>query len=96
MSDRVIGIELYGATAITTDQAGSLVDITFHIMANTPTNAIPLAPLVQFDDVATPDEQQFVTTLADAQGALIISRGTDQVFIDSERLLQARRSTSRR
>ena len=72
-----IGIQLYSATPITATQAGSLVNITFHVQ---PGAMVP-ASGVHLVNAAAPNGQWFGTVLADAQGGLILSPGVDQVLL---------------
>ncbi len=75
-----IGIQLYSLTPITVNQAGSLVNITFQLIGG-PTGVIPpVVPSVQLVDAVTPNGYWFGTGIADAQGALILSTGVDQLL----------------
>jgi hypothetical protein len=60
-----IGIQLYSLTPITANLAGSLVNITFHVVSGA---SVPSTP-VQLVDTVTPHGQSFGTVLADAQAA---------------------------
>ncbi len=76
-----IGILLYSPMPVTTIQAGSLVNIAFQVLHGTPRNVnLSLAhAVVQLVDNVTPNGQRFDTTLADAQGGLILSPGMDSL-----------------
>ncbi len=58
-----IGIQLYSATPVTDTQAGSLVNITFHVM---PGDSLP-STTVQLVNAANPNGQWFGTVLADSR-----------------------------
>ena len=76
-----IGIQLYSLTPITVNQAGSLVNIAFHLIGE-PTGVSPrILPGVQLVDAVTPNGQWFGTGVADSQGALILSSGVDQLVL---------------
>jgi hypothetical protein len=60
-----ISIQLYSETPITTDQAGSLVNIAFHLKSSDG----PTATTVQLVDSKA--------VLADSQAAMILSPGLD-------------------
>jgi N-acetylneuraminic acid mutarotase len=72
-----IGIDLYSTTPITATQAGSLVNITFHIV---PGASIP-ATAVQLVNSASPNGQTFSMELADDQGQYVLSPGLDRLVI---------------
>ena len=72
-----IGIQLYSLTAITSAKAGSLVNITFHVV---PGATVP-ATAVQLVDAVTPHGQSFGTVLADAQAAMILSPGVNRLEV---------------
>ena len=72
-----IGIQLYSLTPITATQAGSLVNIAFHIL---PGATVPSTP-VQLVNMATPIGQWFGTGVADSQGGMILSPGVDQLAL---------------
>jgi autotransporter-associated beta strand protein len=74
-----IGITLYSTTAITTTQAGSLVNIAFHVLPG----ATVSAASVQLINRTTPNGQQFTTQVDDAQGQFILSRGVDRLAVDT-------------
>ena len=71
-----IGIQLYSATPISASQAGSLVNIVFHVLpgASTPFAAIRLV------ETASVNGQPFATILADSQSAMILSPGVDYLL----------------
>ena len=76
-----IGIQLYSLTPFTVNQAGSLVNIAFHLIV-APTGVSPQAlPTVQLVDAVTPNGQWFGTGVADSQGALILSSGVDPTLV---------------
>ncbi len=72
-----IGIQLYSATPITATQAGSLINITFHVASSVTVQATA----VQLVNAATPYGQWFGTGLADSQGGLILGPGIDQLLL---------------
>jgi hypothetical protein len=73
-----IGIELYSLTPITVSQAGSLVNIAFHVRSDAP--AVPAdGAAVQLVSMATVNGQQFTTQVDDAQGQYVLSQGVDRV-----------------
>jgi len=72
-----IGIELFSTTAITATQAGSLVNIAFHVQ---PGAAVP-ATAVQLVSSVTPGGQQFSTQVDDAQGRYVLSPGMDRLVV---------------
>jgi hypothetical protein len=74
-----IGITLYSTTAITATQAGSLVNIAFHMM---PRAAVSTTS-VQLVNRAMANGQQFTTQVDDAQGQFILSRGVDRLAVDT-------------
>ena len=78
-----IGIELYSLTPITANQAGSLVNIVFHVQPGEPTGVSPRVTqsAVQLVDTVSTNGQQFSTELADTQGAMILSAGVDRVVV---------------
>ena len=80
-----IGIELYSLTPITAMQAGSLVNIAFHVSGGEPTGVSPrVTTAVQLVNAVTPNAQNFSTILADSQGALILSPGVDRVMMETD------------
>jgi hypothetical protein len=72
-----IGIEIFGTQPITTTQAGSLVNITFHVRPG----AVLPATALQLADTASPSGQQFVTQVDDELGQYVLSRGLDQLTV---------------
>jgi hypothetical protein len=72
-----IGITLYSTTPITATQAGSLVNIAFHVLPG----ATLSATSVQLVDSAMPNGQQFTTQVDDAQGQFILSSGADRLEV---------------
>ncbi len=73
-----IGIQLYSLTPITVNQAGSLVNIAFQLNGE-PTGVS--SQIIQLVDAVTPNGQWFGTGIADAQGAMILSTGVDQLAL---------------
>jgi hypothetical protein len=85
-----IGIELYSTVPITVSQAGSLVNIGFHLRSGAiqPTGS----GVVQLVDSIILNGQRFVTQVDDAQGQLVLSPGADRlvdVYRHSPRFLAA-------
>ncbi len=72
-----IGIQLYGSAPITATQAGSLVNIAFHIVPG----ATVSSTMVNLVNSATPNGERFDTTLTDTQGGLILTEGVDRLMI---------------
>ncbi len=72
-----IGIQLYSTTPITATQAGSLLNIAFHLR---PGATVPVAT-VQLVGTVTPNNRWFGTGLADAQGAMILSSAADSLVL---------------
>ncbi len=70
-----IGIQLYSSTPIASNDAGSLVNIVFHLLASSdrPTGTTPVLPTttVRLVNSASPDGQYFDTGLADSQSGMI-------------------------
>jgi hypothetical protein len=64
-----IAIDLYSTTAITQGQAGSLVNIDFHLMPG----ASVTATAVQLVNAASPNGQWFSTEVADGEGKFVLS-----------------------
>jgi hypothetical protein len=74
-----IGIVIFGTTPLQTTQAGSLVNITFHVIPGT---SAP-ATAVRLMSTTTAKGQAFTTQVDDAQGQLVLSPGADQVVIET-------------
>jgi hypothetical protein len=74
-----IGIEILGTQPITATQAGSLVEIAFHVRPGA------VAPAVQLADVAAPTGQKFVTQVDDELGQFVLSRGPDRLPVQTGR-----------
>jgi hypothetical protein len=74
-----IGIDLFSTTAITATQAGSLVNIAFHVVAgaSVPTTAVQLVSAV------LPQGHWFSTEVTDAQGQYVLSPGLDRLVIQT-------------
>jgi len=72
-----IAIELFGTTALTSAQAGSLVTIGFHVVPGTTV----ASTAVQLADTVTPGNQYFSTNLADSQSGWILSPGVNRLAI---------------
>jgi hypothetical protein len=77
-----IAIELYSTTPISQAQAGSLVDITFHVVpgAYAPMTAVQLVGSV------TPQGHWFSTEVADGENKFVLSPGPEQLMIQTERM----------
>src|SRR4029077_7936752 len=74
-----IGIELYSLTPITSAEAGSLVNIAFHVV---PGASVP-ATAVQLVNSVTPRGQWFSTEVADEQGQFVLSPGLDRLVLET-------------
>jgi N-acetylneuraminic acid mutarotase len=74
-----IGIDLYSTTAISATQAGSLVNIAFHIQPGAP---VP-ATAVQLVNSVAPNGRYFSTEVADEQGQYVLSPGLDRLVIET-------------
>src|SRR5262249_15296516 len=74
-----IGITLYSMsmTPITAMQAGSLVNIAFHVASGA---TVP-ATAVQLVNMVTPNGRRIVTGVDDDQGPMILSPGMDRLVI---------------
>jgi hypothetical protein len=72
-----IGIDLYSTMAISATQAGSLVNINFHVV---PGGSVP-ATAVQLVNSVTPNGRYFSTEVADDQGQYVLSPGLDRLVI---------------
>jgi hypothetical protein len=72
-----IGIDLYSTTPITAMQAGSLVNIVFHVAPGAAASATSL----QLVSAVTPNGQPFRTEVADDQGQYVLSPGTDRLTV---------------
>jgi hypothetical protein len=74
-----IGIDLYSTTAISRAQAGSLVNIAFHVV---PGASVP-ATAVQLVNSVAPSGRHFTTEVADDQGQYVLSPGLDRLVIQT-------------
>jgi hypothetical protein len=74
-----IGIDLYSTTPIDAAQAGSLVNIAFHVL---PGLAVP-ATAVQLVSAVTPSGRSFSTEVADDQGQYALSPGVDRLMVET-------------
>jgi hypothetical protein len=74
-----IGIDLYSTTPIAATQAGSLVNIAFHVEPGAP----PPATAVQLVNSVTPNGRYFSTEVADDQGQYVLSPGVDRVMVET-------------
>jgi hypothetical protein len=74
-----IAIDLYSTTAITQAEAGTLVNIAFHLV---PGAYVP-ATSVQLVSSVTPEGHWFSTEAADGQSKFVLSPGVDQLTIHS-------------
>jgi hypothetical protein len=83
-----IGINLFNleGTPITSTQAGTLVNIDFHVVPG----AAVAATSVQLVSQATPNGQRIVTEVDDDQGPLTLSTGVDRVEVAVGRRSRAR------
>jgi hypothetical protein len=72
-----IAIDLYSTTPISQAQAGSLVYITFHVVAGTRAPATT----VQLVNSVTLLERSFSTEVADSEGPFVLSPDVDQLLI---------------
>jgi len=72
-----IGIELYSTRPLTTDVAGSRVNLSFHSVPG----ASSSIAAVQLVDSVRIGQQFFGTLLADDQGGWVLSPGVDQVLV---------------
>jgi hypothetical protein len=89
-----IGIVLYSTSPIAMDQAGSLVNITFHVRGGTRRageRSLKTSALVQLVSSVTVSGQEFTTQLDDGQGALVLSPGVDQLAAPGLAVLPLRR-----
>jgi N-acetylneuraminic acid mutarotase len=75
-----IGIDLYSLTAVTAAQAGSLVNIVFHVVPGASTTATA----VQLVSAVTVNGEQFGTQVDDSQGQFVLSPGVDQVVVKTK------------
>src|SRR5262249_46344773 len=74
-----IGIDLYSTTPITAAQAGSLVNIAFHVV---PGAGVP-GTVMQLVNSVTPNGRYFSTEVADDQGQYVLSPGLNQLAIQT-------------
>jgi hypothetical protein len=74
-----IGIDLYSTTAVAATQAGSLVNIAFHIV---PGERVPTTS-VQLVNSASPGGHWFSTEVADGEGQFVLSPGVDRLSIQT-------------
>jgi hypothetical protein len=74
-----IGITLYSTTAITATQAGSLVNIAYHVLPG----ATVSATSVQLVNRAMAAGQQFTTQVDDSQGQFVLSPGVDRLAVNT-------------
>jgi hypothetical protein len=76
-----IAITLYSTTPITVNNAGSLVNIAFHVDPAAETFRFADAPLrsVQLVNLVRVKGEQFVTQVDDAQGQYILSPGPNRL-----------------
>jgi hypothetical protein len=75
-----IGIDLYSTTPIAAAQAGSLVNIVFHVLPG----ASAAATSVRLVSSAMAGGQQFRTQVDDDQGQLVVSTGTDSLVMQAD------------
>jgi len=74
-----IAIEMYSLTPILVNQAGSLVNIGFHLIPG----ASVSATAVQLGNSVAPNGRPVGLLLADTQGALILSPGMDRLEVET-------------
>src|SRR5262249_15783278 len=74
-----ISIDLYSTTPITDAEAGSIVNITFHLVPGADTAATK----VQLVSAVTPQNRWFGTEVADGPGQLVLSPGVDEITIQT-------------
>jgi N-acetylneuraminic acid mutarotase len=74
-----IGIDLYSTTPISLAQAGSLVNITFHVL---PKASVP-ATTVHLVSAVAPEGRWFSTEVADGEGQFVLSPGPDGLVIQT-------------
>jgi hypothetical protein len=72
-----IGIDLYSTMGVSAAQAGSLVNIVFHVLPG----AYPTTTTVELVNAVTVNGEHFATQVDDAQGQLVLSAGVDEVVI---------------
>jgi hypothetical protein len=87
-----IGIDLFSTTAITATQAGSLVNIAFHVL---PGKSVP-STAVQLGASVVPSGQQFSTQVDDSEGQLVLSPGMVTLTVQTGIEVQPRRPTRSR
>ncbi len=75
-----IVIFLYSSTPIAVNQAGSLVNVAYHVVPG----AMAFSTTINLVNSASPFGMPYSTAVADAQGAMILSPGLDQLNIDLE------------
>jgi hypothetical protein len=73
-----IGIDLYSTTPISSTQAGSLVNIAFHVVPG----LVP-ATVVRLANAVTPNGRYFGTEVADDQGKYVLSPGKDRLVVET-------------
>ncbi len=75
-----IGIEVFSQTPLTVSQAGSLVNLAFHVV---PGNVRPETAwtAVRLVNAVAPTGQSFGTELADSHGPMILSPGLDVLVV---------------
>jgi hypothetical protein len=74
-----IGIELYSTAPILASEAGSLVNIAFHLRGGASASAANVALVAQ----VAPHGVQFVTQVDDSQGQLVLSTGLDRLVVSA-------------
>jgi hypothetical protein len=75
-----IAVTLYSTTAITATDAGSLVNIAFHVA---PGASVPVSA-VQLVNSTMVNGRQFATQVDDAQGQFVLSPGVDRVVVSTD------------
>jgi autotransporter-associated beta strand protein len=87
-----IAITLYSLTPLTESQAGSLVNITFNVLAT----ASDRAATVRLVNSVVVNGQDYVTQIDDAQGQLVLALGADHQTITSGGRVSGRLAPGRR
>jgi hypothetical protein len=78
-----IAIDLYSTTAITQAQAGTLINITFHVV---PGAYVP-ATAVQLVNSVSPQGHWYSTEIVDAENKFVLSPGVDRIIIQTDAIV---------